>query len=176
MVGVVVRTMTDGLLDTAFGSVLVAAGVLIAWFAATWSAPFLGILGAVYVVVGAAAALVHLYLPSGTHERVPTGIEATASVSLSSAPEFVRDDLPPSSKLVWLYLAARGESTLDDIVRGTQLTPRTARNAITRLERYEAVSKRPSDRNARTLSYDVRTPNEDVTADASDQQRSPAGA
>lgn len=151
--------MRDDLLDTAFGPALVGAGVLIAWFAATRSSPVVGVLGAVYVAVGVVWLLLQQFAPDepGESEQERAG-ETDDAVTLSSAPEFVREDLPASSKLVWLYLASSGESTLDEIVAGTQLSPRTARNAITRLEKYEAVSKRPVGRGTRQLSYDVDPP------------------
>lgn len=159
--------MRGDLLDTAFGSVLVVAGVLIAWFAATRSSPVVGALGAVYVAVGVVSLLLQQFAPDepGGAERERADAGADAAVTLSSAPEFVREDLPASSKLVWLYLASSGESTLDEIVAGTQLSPRTARNAITRLEKYEAVSKRPVGRGTRQLSYGVDPPTDGAAAD-----------
>lgn len=168
--------MRDGLFDSAFGSVLVGAGVLIAWFAGTLGSPVLGAIAAVYGLIGAVTVFLQVYLPSETEDREANGVDAESTVSLSSAPEYVREDLPPSSKLVWMYLAAEGGSTLDDIVEGTQLTPRTARNAITRLEKHEGITKRPDGRGSRQLRYDIRPQNGDIAAEASDDRRSPAGA
>lgn len=168
--------MADDPLDAAYGWMLVAGGVLIGWVAATWGSPIVGVLGATYAVVGVATLFLEVYMPDEPDVEALSIVGADADVSLSDAPEFVREDLPPSSKLVWMYLAARGESTLDDIVDGTQLTPRTARNAITRLEKYEAVSKRPTGQGTRQLSYDVRTPEPEVAADPEDDRRTPAKA
>lgn len=146
--------MRDLLVDATFGAAMVATGVVIGWFGVTLGAPAVGAVGAIFAVLGVFVASLEIIYPDGTEESAQVD-GGTPGISLSSAPESVREDVPSSSKLVWMYLAAEGESTLDDIVDGTQLTPRTARNAIARLEKVEAVTKRPADQGT-CLLYDVR--------------------
>lgn len=163
--------MRDVLTDATFGAVMVATGILVAWFGATWSSPAMGALGAVFAVLGVVAALLHVSPSDEAEESAPVD-DATPGITLSSAPECVREDVPPSSKLVWMYLAAEGESTLDDVVSGTQLTQRTTRSAITRLEKSGVLSKRPAERGTGDVYYEVRTPDEAWCGDPGDGSRS----
>lgn len=145
--------MWDLLEDVTLGAVLVATGVLIGWFAVTLESPTMGAIGAVFAVLGIFVAGLEI-LNANRPEASARVHDGTPGISLSSAPESVREDVPASSKLVWMYLAAEGESTLDEIVDGTQLTQRTARNAIIRLEEVEVVTKRPADQGS-GICYDV---------------------
>lgn len=171
--------MSRGLQNAAFGGTLVVTGAVLAWFGAAWDSPMVGLLGAVYGVVGAVSVFLQYSTADGDGPTVSA--DGGGTVTLSSAPSFVREELPPSAKLVWLYLADQGESTLDDIVAGTQLSPRTARNALTRLEKYKAVTKRPVDSGRRQLSYTVNTSGDEAatdepTAEADDEGRPRVGA
>lgn len=162
--------MRDILAEVIFGATMLAIGVLIAWFAVTLRSPAMGALGAVFAVLGVVAAGLLVADAGGTEAADPPD-DPTPGISLSSAPECVREHVPPSSKLVWMYLAAEGASTLDDVVDGTQLTPRTTRNAITRLEKYDVISKRPADRRFGQLYYDVRGPKEATSSHSADESR-----
>lgn len=151
--------MSDLLGDATFGAAMMSTGVFIAWFAMRLGSPAMGALGTVFAVLGLVAALLQVTSPYEAEESAPVDDE-TPGISLSSAPECVREDVPPSSKLVWMYLAAEGESTLDDVVSGTQLTQRTTRSAIARLEKSGVLSKRPAERGTGDIYYEVRTPDE----------------
>lgn len=155
--------MSRGLQNAAFGGTLVATGAALAWVGAAWESPIVALLGAVYGVVGAVAVFLQYSDADGDEPAVKA--DGGGTLTLASAPSFVREELPPSAKLVWLYLADQGESTLDDVVAGTQLSPRTARNALTRLERYEAVTKRPVDSGRRRLTYAVSAPGDEAATD-----------
>jgi DNA-binding MarR family transcriptional regulator len=73
-------------------------------------------------------------------------------VSIEQAPEPV-GDLPPSCRLVWLYLAVKGGQTQQEIAEGTQTHARTARYALERLEAADVVDSRTSTRDARQSVY-----------------------
>lgn len=164
--------MRNTLADVSFAAFLVGTGLLTAWFAVTLHSPVMGSIGGVFVLLGTIVAALQLTGSSGDGEPATTTV-GDPGVSLSSAPECVREEVPPSSKLVWMYLAAEGPSTLGDIVDGTQLTRRTTRNAIARLEKYGVIAKRPADEGDGRRYYDLRRrdePSDDVVAD---EPRSP---
>ncbi|WP_425498404.1 ArsR family transcriptional regulator [Halogeometricum salsisoli] len=50
-------------------------------------------------------------------------------------------DLPPSAKLVYKTLEYTGESTQQQIIKESQLSPRTVRNALQRLKEIDAVTE-----------------------------------
>lgn len=162
------ETMRDILAEATFGASLVGIGVLTGWFAVTLRSPAMGALGAVFAVLGVVAAGLQVAAAEGTEAAAPPD-GPTPGVSLSSAPECVREEVPPSSKLVWMYLATEGPSTLDDVVDGTQLTPRTTRNAISRLEKHHVISERPADQRFGQLYYDLRGPQEAPSSHSADE-------
>lgn len=154
--------MGDTLAELLFGVFLGGTGLLTAWFAVTLRSPVMGTIGGVFVLLGMIVA--GLQLTGGDGDGEPTrAAVGDPGVSLAGAPACVREEVPPSSKLVWMYLVADGPSTLDDIVDGTQLTRRTTRNAITRLEKYDVISKRPADEEGGRRYYDVRRRDEPST-------------
>lgn len=76
-------------------------------------------------------------------------------MSLRDAPSGVRDDVPPSAKLVWKILEEQGELTQQDLVDETQLPVRTVRRAVEQLEDVGAVERRFSTTDARFVVYTV---------------------
>lgn len=165
-------SMRSTLADATFGVFLVGTGVLTAWFAVTLRSPVMGAIGGMFVVLGTIVAALQLTGGDGDGEPATTRRHEPV-LSLSAAPECVREEVPPSSKLVWMYLAAEGPSTLDDIVDGTQLTRRTTRNAITRLEKHGVLAKRPADESGGRRYYDLRGRDESSDDVVVDEPRSP---
>lgn len=162
-------SMRNTLADATFGVFMVGTGALTAWFGVTLRSPVMSAIGGVFALLGVIVTGLQLTGRGGDGGPVTT-TDTEQGVSLAAAPECVREEVPPSSKLVWMFLAAEGPSTLDDIVDGTQLTRRTTRNAITRLEKYEVISRRPADEGGGRRHYDVRhrqEPNSNVSADES---------
>jgi DNA-binding MarR family transcriptional regulator len=62
-------------------------------------------------------------------------------------------DLPPSAKLVAKTLEYEGRLTQTGLVESTLLSPRTVREALTRLEEIGLVTSRPSFMDARQRVY-----------------------
>lgn len=88
--------------------------------------------------------------------------------SLSAETRAVLDDLPPSSKLVYLVLLNRGETNQQQLADATLLSPRTTRHAIGELEDAGLVGSRPSYMDARQNLYSpVDEPDEDGPGDRS---------
>lgn len=85
-----------------------------------------------------------------------------SEASVEAAPEPV-GDLPPSCRLVWLFLEVNPESTQKEIARGTCSSTRTVRYALDRLEAASVVGHRPSMRDARQKLYYVDEPPGDST-------------
>ena len=75
-------------------------------------------------------------------------------VDFGNAPE-VLEDLPPSCRLVWLYLETHGEQTQKQIIDGTMSNGRTVRYALDRLDEAGVLTTRPSTRDARQTLYSV---------------------
>lgn len=165
--------MRTTLADVAFGVFLLGTGVLTGWFAVTVRSPVMGAIGGVFLLLG--AIVVVLQLTGGDLDEGPAARAADEpGVSLATAPGCVREEVPPSSKLVWMFLAAEGPSTLDTIVDGTQLTRRTTRNAITRLDQHDVIAKRPAEQGDGRRYYDVRRRPEQSHDDvATDEARPP---
>jgi DNA-binding HxlR family transcriptional regulator len=80
-------------------------------------------------------------------------------MTLRAAPTVV-DDLPPSSKLVWLVLAEHsdGELTHQDLVEMTGLNRRTLSNALSRLESEGVVERSTDMSDTRHRRYCLRNP------------------
>lgn len=76
-------------------------------------------------------------------------------MSLRDAPPSVRDEVPPSAKLVWKVLEDEGELAQQDLVDETQLPARTVRRAVEQLEEVGAVERRFSTTDARYIVYTV---------------------
>lgn len=81
------------------------------------------------------------------------GVEAREKPLLTDAPDGVRNDVPPSAKLVWLHLRLHGPTTQQALAEETTLTRRTVRSAIGRLEAVDAISSRPRMDDARQDYY-----------------------
>ncbi|MFC4405970.1 MarR family transcriptional regulator [Haloarchaeobius iranensis] len=64
-------------------------------------------------------------------------------------------DLPPSAKLVAKTLEYEGEATQSQLAESTLLSPRTVRDAVTRLEESGIVMSRISFQDARQRVYSL---------------------
>ena len=90
--------------------------------------------------------------------------------SLSPEARTLLEDLPPSSKLVYLVLLNRGETTQQQLADATLLSPRTTRHAVAELEDAGLVGSRPSYMDARQSLY---SPMDDPGGDGSPDRSLP---
>jgi DNA-binding MarR family transcriptional regulator len=74
--------------------------------------------------------------------------------TLATAPKPVREELPPSCKLVWACFDDAGELTQADVVEYTKLPERTAREALQQLEAAGVITSRPDLRDTRVKIYE----------------------
>jgi hypothetical protein len=66
------------------------------------------------------------------------------------------EKLPPSAKLVFKTLEAKGQMTQKDIIRETILPPRTVRYAISRLKKENVLTERFYFIDSRQSLYDIK--------------------
>lgn len=64
-------------------------------------------------------------------------------------------DLRPSYKLVWLALEREGEATQKALIEATELSPRSVRSALVRLEQDGLINERVYLQDARLSVYSV---------------------
>lgn len=74
------------------------------------------------------------------------------------------EKLPPSAKLVFKTLEAKGQMTQKDIIRETILPSRTVRYAINRLKEEKILMERFYFLDSRQSLYDIKRPVNQVLA------------
>lgn len=78
-------------------------------------------------------------------------------MTLSRAPEEVREDAPPSCKLVWMALDDLGEARHQDLLEWTQLPRRTLGDALERLEETGVMVRESTHRDRRETVYRLKS-------------------
>lgn len=74
-------------------------------------------------------------------------------MTLSKAPKEIREDAPPSCKLVWMALDELGEARYEDLLEWTQLPRRTLGDALDRLDDAGVLVREPQHRDRRQTVY-----------------------
>lgn len=81
-------------------------------------------------------------------------------MTLSRAPPAIRQDAPPSCKLVWMALDDLGEAQYQDLLEWTQLPRRTLGDALKRLEDDGVLTRESTGRDCRQTLYRLKSRDE----------------